>query len=233
MKPITVLSVYFNFPTQYRPIYFDKLQNELQDTKFDILRYWDEDYGIGNESYYFKFTFYRIYKFIDYLKKNVLNKYKYFLLTDATDVAYVGNFLSWESILQYYDSNIVFGAEKFLWPTTEYSHLYRSKNITTEFKYLNAGVVLAETAAYIEHLHNIIERNLVGLCDQGNWQIEYLLNEGIEIDYDSKLVLNTFNAKDSVKLENNTVEFLNTTPLFVHDNGGYNENTVKLTGYFL
>ena len=233
MNSIIILSVYFNYPIHHQPIYFSKLQEELQYTKFDILRYWDKDYGIEDESYYFKFTFYRIYKFIKFLKENVLGKYEYFLLTDATDVAYVGGFSSWKSILEHYNCNILFGAEKFLWPTTDYSHLYESKNINTEFKYLNAGVVLAETKAYINHLENIIDRNLVGVCDQGNWQIEYLLSSDIQIDYESKLVLNTFNAKESTVVEDNKVKFLNNTPIFVHDNGGYNENTTKLTHFFL
>lgn len=232
MSSITIISVLFNYPANYQPIYFSKLKDSHPELNLNVLRYWDVDYGIADESYYFKFTYYRIFKFLDYLKTNILGKYKYFLLTDATDVAYVGNFEHCINLLEYYTCNILFGAEKFLWPNTNYSHLYTNKNIPTEFKYLNAGVVLAETQAYISHLESIISRNLVGLCDQGNWQIEYLFNNNIGIDYESKLVLNTFNAKDDFTIKEDSIKFKNSSPIFVHDNGGYNEETVKLVQYF-
>lgn len=233
MSKLTIISVLFNYPVHYQPIYFNKLRDNYPELNFDVIRYWDADYGIADESYYFKFTYYRIFKFLEYLKTKVLGEYEYFLLTDATDVAYVDNFEYWRNLLNYYECSILFGAEKFLWPPTDYSYLYKNKNIPTEFKYLNAGVVLAETQAYIDHLENIISRNLVGLCDQGNWQIEYLLTSDIGIDYESKLVLNTFNAKDDFNIKEDTIEFKNSSPIFVHDNGGYNEETVKLVPYFL
>mgnify|MGYP000946257885 CR=1 FL=1 len=47
-----------------------------------------------------------------------------------------------------------------------------------------------------------VERELFGLCDQGNWQIEYLLNNDIQLDYKNKLTLNTYLAKEDIILEN-------------------------------
>lgn len=232
MNNIAVISVLFNYPEHYQPIYFEKLKREYKEENFFVLRYRDEDYGIKEESYYFKFTYYRIRKFIEYLNNNILPNYEYFLLTDATDVTYNRDFEKWKSILEHYNTNILFGAEKFLWPTTDYSHLYSTKKIPTEFKYLNAGVVLAHTKTYIGLLKKVIERELVGLCDQGNWQIEYLVGRDIEIDYESRLVLNTFNASECFNIKEGKVEFKNYEPLFIHDNGGYNENTVKLEKYF-
>jgi hypothetical protein len=59
-----------------------------------------------------------------------------------------------------------------------------------------------------------------------------LLSSDIELDYDNKLVLNTYLAKEDVTIENNLVTFKKNTPIFVHDNGGYNDDTVKLMEYF-
>jgi len=70
------------------------------------------------------------------------------------------------------------------------------------------------------------------LCDQGNWQIEYLLDKGIEIDYNNKLVFNTYLAKEDFTITEGNVNFKIEKPIFVHDNGGYNEETVKLLDFF-
>ena len=233
MKDIVILSTYFNYPKDRQPVYFKKLFEDNPNLDSKILRYWDEDYNIKDESYYFKFTFYRIRLFEKYLKENILGKYEYFLLTDATDVGYVGGFSSWKETLNFYQTDVLFGAEKFLWPNTDYSHLYNEKNISSDFKYLNAGVVLANVKKYIKLCQRVLERNLVGICDQGNWQIEYLLNKEIKIDHESKLVLNTFNAKNEYSVKENLVTFNKTSPIFIHDNGGYNDSTVKLLKYFI
>jgi hypothetical protein len=73
---------------------------------------------------------------------------------------------------------------------------------------------------------------LFGLCDQGNWQIEYLLNTDIELDYNNKLVLNTYLAKNDININENVITFNTNTPIFVHDNGGYNEDTIKIMEFF-
>ena len=232
MNNLAIISVLFNYSKLYQPLYFSKLKKECNEKNFYTVRHCDEDYGIKDETYYFKFTFYRIRKFVKYLNENILPNHEYFLLTDATDVTYNSNFSQWKSILEYYRTEVLFGAEKFLWPETEYSYLYPSKNIPTEFKYLNAGVILANTKIYVDLLEKVIQRNLVGLCDQGNWQIEYLTGEYIEIDYESRLVLNTFNASNCFDIRDNKVIFKKQEPLFLHDNGGYNENTIKLDTYF-
>ena len=78
----------------------------------------------------------------------------------------------------------------------------------------------------------ILERKLFGLCDQGNWQIEYLLNENIELDYKNKLTLNTYLGKEDFVLEDSKIKFLTNEPIFVHDNGGYNDETIKIVDYF-
>jgi hypothetical protein len=232
MDKIAVVSILFDYPNNFKPTFEDKLLKDFDNNDYYVIRYNSENDSIKNESYYFKFTHFRIKKFVDFVKTNLLNKYDYFILLDATDVGYVGNISEVPTILKEYDCNILFGAEMNLWPNTDYSHLHDNKTITTPFKFLNAGVFCAKTQYFINHAENILESCLVGLCDQGNWQIEYLLNTDIELDYNNKLVLNTYLSKNNISITENVVTFNTNTPIFVHDNGGYNDDTIKIMEFF-
>ena len=233
MSEIAIISILFDYPKHYQPIFQNKLLETFDKKNYFVLRYYSDTEEIKNESYYFKFTYFRIKKFVNFIKENILNKYKYFIMLDATDVGYVGNVETISSIMLEYNCNILFGAERNLWPNTDYSHLYTNKEINSLYKFLNAGAFCAKPQSFINHVENILQRGLVGLCDQGNWQIEYLLNNDIEIDYHNKLVLNTYLAKEDLILENSEVSFKLRTPIFVHDNGGYNEDTIKISNYFI
>jgi hypothetical protein len=231
MKKTAIVTVLFDYPEHFVPTFQNKLLKDINVNDYYVVRYMSNEEGISNESYYYKFTYFRIRKFIKFIEEKILNNYDYFILLDATDVAYVGGINNIDSIMMEYDCNILFGAERNLWPNTEYSHLHDSKNINTPYKFLNAGVFCAKTESYVKHIYKILERELFGLCDQGNWQIEYLLNNDIQLDYKNKLTLNTYLAKEDIILENNKVRFLNNEPIFVHDNGGYNDETIKLLEY--
>ena len=78
-----------------------------------------------------------------------------------------------------------------------------------------------------------MNRGLFGLCDQGNWQIEYLLNSNIKLDYNNKLVFNSYLAKTDININDNVVSFNTNTPIFVHDNGGFNDDTIKIMNFFI
>lgn len=232
MSRIAVVSILFDYPNHFIPTFESKLLNDLNKDDYYVVRYFSENDEIKNESYYFKFTHFRIKNFVNFVKENLLEKYDYFILLDATDVGYVGNISSIPSLMDEYNCNILFGSERNLWPTTDYSHLHKNKEIETPYKFLNAGVFCAKPSSFISHVDSIQGRGLVGLCDQGNWQIEYLMSSDIQLDYNNKLVLNSYLAKEDVNIENGVVTFKTNTPIFVHDNGGYNEDTVKIMEYF-
>ena len=232
MKKTAVVTVLFDYPEHFIPIFQNKLLNDINPNDYYVVRYMSKDEGIVDESYYYKFTYFRIRKFIKFIEEKILDNYDYFILLDATDVAYVGGISNIDSIMTEYNCDILFGAERNLWPNTEYSHLHDKKNITTPYKFLNAGVFCAKPESYVKHIYNILERKLFGLCDQGNWQIEYLLNENIELDYKNKLTLNTYLGKEDFVLEDSKIKFLTNEPIFVHDNGGYNDETIKIVDYF-
>lgn len=232
MNKVAIISILFDYPEHFLPIFQSKLLKEIDNKDYFVIRYFSENDYIKNESYYFKFTHFRIVNFVEFIKKNILNNYDYFILLDATDVVYVGGIDTVPKIMEEYNCNILFGGERNLWPNTDYSYLYENKIINTPYKFLNAGVFCAKPQYFISHVENILKRNLLGLCDQGNWQIEYLLNSDIELDYNNKLVFNTYLAKEDIFFENNKIKFKINTPIFVHDNGGYNDDTIKLVDYF-
>lgn len=229
---VAITTVLFDYPLHFIPTFEKKLLRDIDEKDYYVVRYFSESDEVRNESYYFKFTHFRIKKFVSFIESEILGKYDYFVLLDATDVGYVGNINVIPKLMEEYNCDILFGAERNNWPDTEYSYLYESKNIKTPYKFLNAGAFCAKPKEFIDHINTILSRGLFGLCDQGNWQIEYLLTTGINIDYDSKLVLNTYLAKDDIVIENGSVIFKTPTPIFVHDNGGYNDETIKLLEFF-
>ena len=50
--------------------------------------------------------------------------------------------------------------------------------------------------------------------------------------FSGKLVLNTYLSKNNISITENVVTFNTNTPIFVHDNGGYNDDTIKIMEFF-
>jgi hypothetical protein len=233
MCKIAIITILFDYPIYFTPTFEKKLLSEFDKNNYYVIRYESENDVIKNESYYFKFTYFRIKKFVDFIKNNILNNYDYFILLDATDVGYVSNINTIPQIMDEYNCDILFGAERNLWPNTDYSYLHNEKDIQSPYKFLNAGVFCAKPQYFINHVKSIMERGLFGLCDQGNWQIEYLLNSNIKLDYKNKLVFNSYLSKTDININDNVVSFNTNTPIFVHDNGGFNDDTIKIMNFFI
>jgi hypothetical protein len=122
------------------------------------------------------------------------------------------------------------GAERGLWPPTNYSHLYEKKQINGENKYLNSGTYFGLTEKIIFHLNDIIEKEYqTGIDDQGRWTIQYLLNDDIRIDNENNFFFSTYENKDRVKITEDGVVISNSDAFIIHDNGPHTENTIKLT----
>ena len=209
MVRTAVISILFDYPNHFIPTFENKLLKDFNQEDYYVVRY-----------------------VVSFIEENILGKYDYFILLDATDIGYVGDIQNIPNIMEEYKCNILFGAERNLWPNTDYSHLHENKKIPTPYKFLNAGAFCAKPDSFVLHVKEILERGLVGLCDQGNWQIEYLLNSDIELDYNNKLVLNSYLAKDDLIIGDDGIKFKTNTPIFVHDNGGYNDDTIKIMEYF-
>jgi hypothetical protein len=95
---------------------------------------------------------------------------------------------------------------------------------------LNSGLYIGKTDSIVNHLQDIIQQNYhERITDQSVWTIQYLLNEDISVDQNYKLFFSTHKAKEYVDLYEKNVNLNGINPYFVHDNGPYNEDTIKIT----
>lgn len=227
MNNIALLTSLFDYPAEWEPSFYKNASKYFDTNDIHISR---NHSLIKNNAYYDKLYFYKIVKNLDYINEHIKNKYKYILFLDATDT----NFITDPSdiITKFHELNcsIVMGAEKGLWPLTNFTYLYDYKPILTEYKYLNSGTYLGYTDQIIYHLENIICNNYhAGIDDQGHWTIEYLLCKDILIDQQQNFFFSTYQSKNNIHITNKDIILKNSSACIIHDNGGFDENTIKLT----
>lgn len=227
MDKIALITALFDYPDYYQPSFYKNALKYFSSDDIHVIR---NSGLITDGSYYDKLYFYKTVKVLEYVELHILGKYDYILFLDATDTNFIK---SPEGIVEKFKSlncNIVMGAEKGLWPPTNYTHLYENKRAINDSKYLNSGTYFGYTNEIVRHLKDIIEKEYqTGIDDQGRWTIQYLLNDDIVIDQEREFFFSTLDTKDSVKIENNEVSLLNLGACIIHDNGPYTDNTIKLT----
>ena len=74
-------------------------------------------------------------------------------------------------------------------------------------------------------IENVYEE---GIDDQGKWTIEFLLSDDILIDSNCEFFMSSFFSKKHIQLVDGKVIIMNYNPIIVHDNGPYNDETIKL-----
>jgi len=177
---VALVSLFFNYPDDRYPVIYK-----------NALKYFNaEDIYIGrfgglpeDSSYYEKLYRYKIFYLLDFLKEKVKNKYKYMIFVDATDTNFYKDPSDIINEFLKFNKSIVFNGEKELWPVTEQTHLYSTKNIPGPFKFLNSGGYIGYTESIISHLQNIVDKEYPNrIEDQSAWTIEYLYSDDIEID---------------------------------------------------
>ena len=225
---IALVTLLYDYPDYYMPLFYNNALKYFKADNIHILRYNELKVGL---SYYEKFFFYKIEKVRDHIVEKLLGKYKYILLLDATDTNFLREPYDIIDNFKSFDKSIVFCGEKFMWPPTDYAHLYEDKPKITEARYLNAGGWFGYIDEVLRYLNIMINNPLIQ-DDQGSWTIQYLLNNDIVIDQERKIFFSSFNAKDKVNIIDGKVEFNGINPCIVHDNGGYNDETIKLCEYF-
>ena len=227
MSKISLITALFDYPDYYQPSFYKNALKYFSSDDIHVIR---NSGLITDGSYYDKLYFYKTVKVLEYVESHILGKYDYILFLDATDTNFIK---SPEGIIEKFKSlncNIVMGAEKGLWPPTNYTHLYENKRAINDSKYLNSGTYFGYTNEIVRHLKDIIEKEYqTGIDDQGRWTIQYLLNDDIVIDQEREFFFSTLDTKDSVKIENNEISLLNLGACIIHDNGPYTDNTIKLT----
>lgn len=227
MKNVALITVLFDYPEYYEPSFY---KNALKYFSLEDIHIVRNSGLITNGSYYDKLFFYKTVKLLEYIESNIISKYEYILFLDATDTNFIK---SPDGIIEKFkllDCNIVMGAEKGLWPPTNYSHLYENKRMINDIKYLNSGTYFGYTDKIVYHLKDIIEKeHQTGIDDQGRWSIQYLLNDDIIIDQECNFFFSTLDNKDKIKIESSKISLLSLDACIIHDNGPHNENTIKLT----
>lgn len=228
MNKIALITALFDYPDYYQPSFYKNALKYFTPEDIHIVR----NSGLIDGSYYDKLYFYKTVKVLEYIETHIVGKYDYILFLDATDTNFIK---SPEGIIEKFKSlncNIVMGAEKGLWPPTNYTHLYGNKRVINDSKYLNSGTYFGYTDKIIYHLKDIIEKEYqTGIDDQGRWTIQYLLNDDIIIDQERDFFFSTLDTKHSVKIEGSEISLLNLGAYIIHDNGPYTENTIKLTEF--
>jgi hypothetical protein len=229
MNNIALITALFDYPDYYEPSFYKNALKYFSPEDIHIVR---NSGLITNGSYYDKLFFYKTVKVLEYIETNIVGKYDYILFLDATDTNFIK---SPEGIIEKFkslDCSIVMGAEKGLWPPTNYTHLYENKRVINDSKYLNSGTYFGYTDKIVYHLKDIIEKeHQTGIDDQGRWSIQYLLNDDIIIDQERDFFFSTLDTKDSVKIEGDKVSLLDLNACIIHDNGPHTDNTIKLTQF--
>jgi hypothetical protein len=204
MSKIAIITALFDYPDYYQPSFYNNALKYFSPEDIHVVR---NSGLITDGSYYDKLYYYKTVKVLEYIQTHIVGKYDYILFLDATDTNFIK---SPEGIVDKFKSlncNIVMGAEKGLWPPTNYTHLYENKRVK-----------------------DIIEKEYqTGIDDQGRWTIQYLLNDDIIIDQERNFFFSTLDTKHSVKIEGSEISLLNLDACIIHDNGPYTENTIKLT----
>ena len=227
MKQIALITSLFDYPEHYVPSFYKKAIKFFNKEDIHIVR---NNGLITDGSYYDKLYFYKVVKVLNYVEENIKGVYDYILFLDATDTNFISSPSNIIEKFKEQPCSIIMGAEKGLWPPTNYVHLYEQKPILSEYKYLNSGTYFGYTEKIIEHLKQIIEKKYqTGIDDQGQWTIEYLLSDDIIIDQNQEFFFSTFNSKDKTIINETNVTLINSTACIVHDNGGFNDETIKLT----
>ena len=227
MKKIALITALFDYPQHYEPSFYKNALKYFSPEDIHVVR----NSGLINDgSYYDKLYFYKTVKVLEYIESNIIGNYEYILFLDATDTNFIKSPENLIEKFQKLNCDVVMGAEKGLWPPTNFTHLYENKRAINDSKYLNSGTYFGYTDKIVNHLKEIIEKEYQnGIDDQGKWTIQYLLNNSIIIDQERDFFFSTLDTKDSVKIEGKDVSLIGLDACIIHDNGPHTENTIKLT----
>ena len=227
MEKIALLTSLFDYPEHYLPSFYKNAVKYFNVSDIHVAR---NHSLITTGSYYDKLYYYKVVKVLDYIEEHITEIYDYILFLDATDTNFISSPCNLVTKFKELSCSIVMGAEKGLWPPTNYTHLYENKPILSEYKYLNSGTYFGYTSKIVEHLKQIIKSEYqTGIDDQGRWTIDYLLCNDIVLDQKQDFFFSTFNSKENLKIINKNVTLINSQACIIHDNGGFNDETVKLT----
>jgi FkbM family methyltransferase len=224
---IAVMTVLFDYPEHFIPTFYNNALRFFSKDDIHTVRLWNL---VTEGSYYDKLFYYKVVGLLDYVEKNIKDKYDYILFLDGTDTNFISSPNNIIESFKSFNCSVLLGAEYGLWPPTNYVHLYENKPKLTDKFYLNSGTYIGYTDKIIYHLKDIIEKKYQeGIDDQGRWSIQYLLSDDIKIDQECKIFFSTYLSKKDVLINENIISLNNLEACIIHDNGPHGEDTLKLT----
>jgi hypothetical protein len=226
MNNIALATTFFDYPEYAMPCFMNNAKKYFKEEDIHIIRYFTEN--VTFNSLYEKLYMYKIVKNIEYYKKYLLGKYKYMIFADAKDTNFYRSPADIIQAFEEFNCNIVFCGERGFWPPINEKHLYDTKEKNTDSFYLNSGLYMGYTDKIIEHMEIIIRQNRTVYDDQGHWTLEYLLNNDIKVDQESKIFFSTFETKKLITVSEDGAYIISSNPYMVHDNGPFGDTTLKI-----
>lgn len=220
---IALISPLYGYPSNYETSFYKNAREYFKDEEIHIVT----NPSVIEGSYYYKFYYYKLIDILSYLEKNIQGNFEFVLFLDALDTNFIKPPIDIIDKFKLLNCSIIMGAEKNLWPPTNFSNLYEKKPIITDYKYLNSGTYFGYTRKIIEHLKEIVEKEYIH-DDQGAWTIQYLLHDDIMIDQKSDFFFSTLDSKDKIFISDEKITLIGVDPYIIHDNGPQTENTIKL-----
>jgi hypothetical protein len=159
MNKIALITALFDYPDYYQPSFYKNALKYFLPEDIHVIR---NSGLITDGSYYDKLYYYKTVKVLEYIKTHIVGKYEYILFLDATDTNFIK---SPEGIVERFKSlncSIIMGAEKGLWPPTNYTHLYSNKRAINDSKYLNSGTYFGYTDKIIYHIKQVLMTKVDG-----------------------------------------------------------------------
>ena len=226
MQNISLISVLFDYPNNYSPLFLRNAQRFFDQQDIHILRFSNEIEG----SRYDKLYYYKIPKLLEYIKSRK-NIKEYMLFLDATDTNFykdtsgiIDKFLS-------YNCKALFCGDPNIWPKTESTNKYDSKPKTHSHCYLNSGAYIGYTDFLVDKLEYLCKKHPhKGFDDQGQWSFLYLNDKSneIKIDQSQSIFFSTLESKHNIIITDGEKPKIRQCPYIVHDNGPSTPNTLKI-----
>lgn len=225
MQNLALVTVYFEYPDYAMPCFLNNARKYFSKNNIHIMRF--SDPLMQGKNLYEKLYYYKSVKGLEYIKENILGKYDYILFADAKDTNFYRDPSDIIQTFTSFDCSILFCSEKCFWPPVGDKDIYNVKEKLTDSYFLNSGLYIGYTEKIVYHLEEIVKHNRTVYDDQGHWTLEYLCNTDIKVDQYKKVFFSTLDSKDEVVLQDNKF-ILPSNPYMVHDNGPYNDKTLKL-----
>lgn len=239
MSNLFLVTVLYNYPDHAQPIFYKSARKSFSEDQIKVFRDNSDkdqnykDFCNNENDYYSKLFYYKIVKLRENIIKNIVNN-DYILFMDALDTGIVTNKNDIMEKFEAFSSDIVMGAERGLWPNTQYTHLYNTSGLDTPF--LNSGTYIGKRDAIIDALDKMIVHGRYDVQeDQGAWSRLYLTKSAnIQLDHNRDLFFSTHESKDLLIINDNKFQgFVKHTPCIIHDNGPFNvDKTFKLADFY-